>query len=200
MTNHIPLTQLAHSLIGQVLKPGEVAIDATAGNGFDAKFLVDTVGSDGVVFAIDIQQLALSNTQAIAPAAIAIHGNHADLVSLIPAHYHGRISAVVFNLGYLPRGDKAIRTDASTTELGIQSALSLLNDRGCLSVLAYTGHEGGAEENELVARLMHDAANTKRSTLQIFPEIPRPGQPVLYHLRFVAVSFENDSLQIRARM
>ncbi len=39
----------------QVLRPGDVAIDATAGNGADTLALARMVGADGVVHGIDVQ-------------------------------------------------------------------------------------------------------------------------------------------------
>ena len=69
---------------------------------------------------------------------------------LLPESVAGRVQAVMFNLGYLPGGDKQRTTGASTTLAALQSALSLLAPGGVISLLAYTGHPGGREEAELV--------------------------------------------------
>ena len=60
-----PLTEQAHAIIRQVVRPGDVAIDATAGNGHDTRFLAELVGQTGHVFAIDLQQEALQRTAAL---------------------------------------------------------------------------------------------------------------------------------------
>ena len=39
----------------QVLRPGDMAVDATAGNGADTLALARMVGPDGVVHGIDVQ-------------------------------------------------------------------------------------------------------------------------------------------------
>jgi hypothetical protein len=56
----------------------------------------------------------------------------------------------MFNLGYLPGGDKQRTTAASTTLAALHASLSLLAQGGVISLLAYTGHPGGREEAELV--------------------------------------------------
>ena len=53
----------AHGLVASVLKAGDAAVDATLGNGHDALFLAQCVGSSGMVFGFDVQQEALNNTR-----------------------------------------------------------------------------------------------------------------------------------------
>lgn len=43
------------AVCAQVLRPGDVAVDATAGNGHDTLFLAQAVGPSGTVYAIDVQ-------------------------------------------------------------------------------------------------------------------------------------------------
>ena len=57
-----PLTQLAHEAVAKVLQPGDIAIDLTAGNGWDALFLARCVGLRGHVYAFDIQSAAIQAT------------------------------------------------------------------------------------------------------------------------------------------
>ena len=57
-----PLTELAHTLVRAVLQPGDIAIDATAGNGHDTQFLAECVGPNGTVYSFDIQLAALAVT------------------------------------------------------------------------------------------------------------------------------------------
>jgi len=78
------------------------------------------------------------------------HAGHETMGLLLPQTAQGRVKAVMFNLGYLPGGDKWRTTGASTTLAALQSALSLLAPGGLISLLAYTGHPGGREEAELV--------------------------------------------------
>ena len=54
------LTELAHDYLAQQLKPGDRAIDATAGNGHDSAYMAQLVGPEGHVLAIDIQHAAIN--------------------------------------------------------------------------------------------------------------------------------------------
>ena len=101
------LTTLAQELWGQVLRAGDVAVDATAGNGHDTAFLAAAVGPTGTVHAFDVQQPALDATrrllgERLAPgAAPALHchlQSHAELLQHVAP---GSARLVVFNLGAL---------------------------------------------------------------------------------------------------
>ena len=151
------LTELAHAALRAVLQPGETAIDATAGNGHDTRFLAELVGPTGRVFAFDIQPVALANTANLIRGldhVTLLHRDHAELRDAIPREHHGKVTAVMFNLGYLPGGEKTIVTRSDPTLRAINAALELLRVGGVLSVLAYTGHPGGAEEAYAVAKLL----------------------------------------------
>jgi hypothetical protein len=50
---------------------------------------------------------------------------------------------VAFNLGYLPGGDKQLKTGAETTLRALKAASNVLQAGGLISVVAYTGHPGG---------------------------------------------------------
>lgn len=50
---------------------------------------------------------------------------------------------VAFNLGYLPGGDKKIKTESDTTLLALEAAKRIIARGGLISLLAYLGHSGG---------------------------------------------------------
>ncbi len=157
------LTEIAHAAVRTALTQGEIAIDATAGNGWDTLFLRECVGPQGQVFAFDIQPEALAATATrICHAAnvTLLACDHARLRETIPAAFHGRIGAVMFNLGYLPGSDHTITTHPQSTLPAISAALELLRGGGVLTVLAYTGHPGGAEEAVAVEQLFRKASNS----------------------------------------
>src|SRR6185369_16384189 len=58
--------------------------------------------------------------------------------------------AFVFNLGYLPSGDRDIKTAADSTVSALGQAGELLQPSGLILVSVYTGHDGGDEEWEAV--------------------------------------------------
>ena len=156
-----PLTQQAQDAIRTVVLPGETAIDATAGNGYDTQFLAELVGPEGSVFAFDLQPLALQNTasrlrESNLDNVTLIEMDHSRLRELIPEQFHGRIAAVMFNLGYLPGGDKEITTTAASTRRAIQTAAYLLRQDGLMTVIAYTGHDGGASEAQVVEQVLSE--------------------------------------------
>ncbi len=150
-----PLTEQVHDLLSHTALLGETVIDATAGNGHDTLFLAQCVGPQGKVFAFDIQQPAIDQTnlrltEAGYNHATCIKGSHAEMVSLLPETLIEKVAAITFNLGYLPGGNKAITTQIETTLLAVEASTQLLKPSGILTILAYTGHPGGKEEAEAI--------------------------------------------------
>lgn len=158
------LTELAHNILKQYFKPGDFAIDATAGNGHDSCFLARQVGVEGRVFAFDIQQQALDSTtdtlrtQALTERVTLIHRGHEHLLATLPPEYHGKIQTVMFNLGYLPGGDKNRKTTSATTLAALEQAAALLSPGGVITVLAYRGHPGGLEEAHVAEQKLGELA------------------------------------------
>jgi SAM-dependent methyltransferase len=150
-------TELAHDVIRRHVRPGDAVVDATAGNGKDTLFLARLVGTGGCVHAFDIQATALQNTRthitAEAPESAARvvlhHAGHENMAEFLPSHLHGRLAAVIFNLGYLPGGDKTVITNSASTLPALTAAASLLRTGGILTVVVYAGHAGA--ENEACA-------------------------------------------------
>lgn len=153
MSQPIRPTVLAHEHVAAVLRPGDVAIDATAGNGHDTLFLAEGVGETGKVLAFDVQAEAIAAARARVEAAGRtarvefIHGSHAA----IPEHVEpGSVAAVMFNLGYFPGGDHAVITRTGETLAALAAALVVLKPGGVLTVVCYPGHAGGEEESAAV--------------------------------------------------
>jgi SAM-dependent methyltransferase len=179
------LTGRAHRLLAAVLVPGDLAVDATVGNGHDTLFLARRVAPGGRVIGCDIQPTALDAagrrlTAAGLQGAVRLHrAGHERLLELVPAEEHGRVAAVTFNLGYLPGGDKRLTTRAATTRAALDAAARLLRPGGLLSVLAYVGHPGGAAELAVVRAWAE--AQTGRFAVAV-ERSPAPASPVLFAL------------------
>ena len=81
----IDLLELHKYFILKHLRPGDVAVDFTMGNGNDTLFLSRTVGENGRVYAFDIQEEALTSTRAHLTECGApenytlIHDSHANV-------------------------------------------------------------------------------------------------------------------------
>lgn len=55
---------LAADCLRRFLLPGDIAVDATMGNGHDTQMLCELVGESGHVYAFDVQEQAVANTRA----------------------------------------------------------------------------------------------------------------------------------------
>ena len=143
---------MAHSLLERVLRPGDVAVDATAGNGHDTVFLARAVGAAGRVIALDIDPAAVASTRdrcaGAAAACEVIEADHAGLDGVLENCRVRRFSVavVVFNLGYLPGSDKTRPTRPESTVAALVQALGWLRPGGLVTIVCYTGHPGGPEE------------------------------------------------------
>jgi len=149
----VDLTGLHKHFILEHLKEGDVAVDFTMGNGNDTLFLSKTVGSDGRVYAFDIQQEAVESTRQhlednLAPRNYTlICDSHHKVMDYVKEP----IKAGMFNLGYLPRsGKKAVTTMRETTMPAVKAAIDLLLPDGALIVAIYPGHEEGALEGDML--------------------------------------------------
>ena len=153
------LLEQAHDLIVDVLEQGDAAVDATLGNGHDTLFLARCVGRDGKVFGFDVQQAAVGNAgkrlddAGVDSCCYALFcESHADMA----LHITTKVKAVMFNLGYLPGGDKKIITQAHSTVAALSAAIESLSCGGILTVMCYPGHDGGADEADLVTNFVDE--------------------------------------------
>jgi hypothetical protein len=145
---------LSHFFLGERVEPGDHVADATCGNGHDTLFLARLVGPGGKVWVFDLQENALANTRQLLDEAGCLA--QTELV----AAGHERLSefigeplkAAVFNLGYLPGGDKNIVTRPEQTLAALDQAAHLLLPGGIITICIYSGHPGGAEEGEAIER------------------------------------------------
>ncbi|WP_027409582.1 class I SAM-dependent methyltransferase [Anoxybacteroides tepidamans] len=144
----------ARSLIDLAVKEGDIAVDATVGNGHDTLYLAERVGKKGHVFGFDIQSEAIENTakrlqeHGMLEQVTLFQASHDKLIEKISAHYHGRITGAIFNLGYLPGGDKQIVTKPESTIRAIEQLLHILAPEGIIVLVVYHGHPEGAIERD----------------------------------------------------
>ena len=176
---HLPgILAFAHDLLRRALRPGDRAIDATAGNGHDTVLLAQCVGEQGQVYAFDVQASALAATQARLQQAgllnrvTLIADSHAQLQHHVPPG----VQATVFNLGYLPGSDKAIVTQAHSTIAALEQALDLLQRGGVLVMVVYGGHPGADAERTAVEQWAQ-TLDVKRAQILRYQLVNQPGQP-----------------------
>ena len=160
---------------------GGIAVDFTMGNGNDTLWLSERVGQTGTVYAFDIQPEAVARTaermQNEAPfenyrLICASHHTVLDYVS-------EPICAGIFNLGFLPGGDRSITTLRETTLPAVDAALSLLAPKGALLIAVYPGHEEGRLEGELLDEKL-SALPQKQYSVSCLKIVNAPDCPFFY--------------------
>jgi len=75
----------------------------------------------------------------------------------------------MFNLGYLPGGDKQRITRAATTIRGMEQANRCLRPGGILTVIAYPGHPGGSDERDAVKGWFEHQSHTFEAVQIVTP-------------------------------
>lgn len=139
---------LAADCLRQVVRAGDHVIDATMGNGHDTLMLAQLVGETGHVTGFDVQEAAVESSRRL----LTEQGMIERCTLHVLGHEHmaerveGSVRAVVFNLGWLPGGDKSVTTHWETTEKAVSAALSLIEKGGVVTICAYPGHAAGDEE------------------------------------------------------
>ena len=146
--------QYAQTLLRQAIDEGDIAVDATAGNGHDTVFLAELVGPNGYVYAFDVQKEAVDATllrvldHSFEDRVRVLNRGHEEVDQFVTKE----IGAAVFNLGYLPGSDHSIVTKPNTTLEAIRKLLNQLKVGGMIVLVVYHGHEGGKEERDEVIR------------------------------------------------
>ncbi|PMC79344.1 16S rRNA (cytosine(1402)-N(4))-methyltransferase [Aerococcus viridans] len=145
---------ITHQIMKEKIQKGDHVLDATVGKGNDTLLLSQLVEEDGIVYGLDIQPQAI----ALAEKRLCNESNykntklfvkdHSELKQILPEEE--KLQLAIFNLGYLPSGDKQIITQANTTIKAITSVLEHLDTMGLLLVASYIGHLGGMAEFEAV--------------------------------------------------
>ncbi|MBI5272899.1 MAG: class I SAM-dependent methyltransferase [Chlamydiia bacterium] len=172
----------AQSCWKRLLQPGDVAIDATCGNGYDTLFLAQLPLSN--LLSIDIQPEALRSTAKILSQHLTVEEKNRVSLHLLSHEYLTKLPLlkpprlIVYNLGYLPGGNKLLTTRTETTLASLKEALDLLETRGAISMTCYPGHEEGGKE-ELA--LLQYASALPSSLWQVWHQrwLNRPKSPSL---------------------
>jgi len=151
---------LSHKLWARVVRPGDSVLDATAGNGHDSLALarMALLPDGGSLLALDLQEVAVEATRARLSSSLPTEllqrivvrcACHSQLGSLVQPL---SVRLIAANLGYLPgsNSDKSIITRSGTTLTFLQAAAEACAVGGLISIMCYTGHEGGSKEAEAV--------------------------------------------------
>lgn len=154
MTRLDRITELAHLFVGLALDYGDWAVDATAGKGNDTLFLAQKVGPSGQVYAFDVQEEALKVTAGklklknLEKRVTLLHCGHQFMRKTV----NGPVSAIMYNLGFLPGGNREIKTSSRSTLESLDQALLMVRKGGIITVAIYPGHKQGSLEKTAVLR------------------------------------------------
>lgn len=168
-------TSLALAVCEKYISENETAVDCTCGRGFDTLFLAERCRK---VYSFDIQDEALRSAEKLMtgngiswettgeasasadvnlrplkhccafelPRVTFIKDSHINMRRYVKEEP----GVIVFNLGYLPKGDKNITTMPKTTAEAVKLALDMIKTGGLVCVTLYPGHENGREEREVL--------------------------------------------------
>lgn len=134
-----------------------VAADATCGNGHDTLALLEAGVKN--IYAFDIQDQALKNTEALIRSHLPSgHTGECPVKLIKDSHenmgkYIDSLDICIFNLGYLPGGDRSIVTRKESSAKAFMKALELLNPGGLVICVLYQGHDEGRREKAEILRL-----------------------------------------------
>jgi predicted methyltransferase len=146
----------ARFLLEQAVRPGDIAVDCTVGNGHDTLFLAQLVGEEGIIYGFDIQEQAITQTtnrlkehNVFTRCELFLKG-HEQVRKVISEQDYPRLKGAIFNLGYLPGGDKSVVTQATSTLAAVSALLEMMPSGGIIVLVIYHGHEEGKNEKNSV--------------------------------------------------
>ena len=136
------VSDLSHYIIEKFVINKNIAIDGTLGNGYDTDFLSSLFSK---VYSFDIQEVACDNyiDKNIANVEVINDSHH-----LFKKYINEKVDCIMYNLGFLPGGNKEITTLHETSLASIKEGLDILNNGGIMTICIYRGHnEGKIEES-----------------------------------------------------
>lgn len=163
-------TRLSVKIMEEYISHGDLVIDATAGNGNDTLALAKLAGKGGKVLAFDIQQEALKKTESLLKeegffdVCRLILDSHHNMGNYLAEEEKGGVSAIVFNLGYLPRANKELTTKVQTTLPAVEKSLEFIKPNGIVVLIVYSGHEEGMHEKEALLSFASQLSEKKYHT------------------------------------
>lgn len=173
-------TQLTEMIMKKTIKEGQICVDATAGNGHDTLRLAKLVGESGLVYSFDIQDEAIKNTRELLllkgfnKRVILIQDSHENLKDYI----ENQIDFIIYNLGYMPGGDKTITTVTKTTLESVNNALSKMFPGAIMLITAYRGHQEGLDEYKALVDMTRNLEQNKYNVFKLSFENQKNNPPV----------------------
>jgi hypothetical protein len=156
---------IVRNLIKEIKKEELTAVDMTCGKGNDSKFILENL-SVKKLYAFDIQEAAreetFKNIRENEDKFVFILDNHKN----IDLYIKEKIDLAIYNLGYLPKGDKTITTRYQDVIESLEKLFSLFEKNSTCIITFYPGHPQGKEEAIFVEEYLAGLSQKEFSTLK----------------------------------
>lgn len=165
----------------------DYTVDATIGNGNDTMHLA-TISK--FVFGFDIQEQAITNTTNLLKdkriTNYKLFKTSHDKMDSVLKDYKHKIKLILFNLGYLPCGDKSIMTNHKTTLKALEKGMDLLTKDGLILIVFYPHPEGRIEATKVLEYLISNDIK-----YQVYKNTTNKDAPYLVVIKYKNLK-END--------
>lgn len=149
------VSKLSHYIIKSFCINFDIAVDATLGNGHDSDFLSENFSK---VYAFDIQKQAIDKYKEKNKSNVClINDSHENFREYIKEE----VDCIVYNLGFLPGGDKEITTKWQSTLKSLEAGLDILEKGALVTIAVYRGHQEGKKEEEFVLNYVRNLPKNK---------------------------------------
>lgn len=169
------ILNMVKKICSENITKNDFVVDMTVGNGNDTLFLANISKK---VFGFDIQNIAIENTKKLLKENnvdnYELFNISHDKINDVLKEYKNKIKIILFNLGYLPCGDKSFTTNHETTLNAVKNSLSMLCDNGLILIVFYPHPEG-----KLEAHVVLEYLNKNKLEYKIYKNTPNMDAPYL---------------------
>lgn len=165
------LTDLVKIIIDRK-KDIKTAADLTVGAGNDSLYILENTKVERL-YGFDIQKESQEKSKELIgdnPRFIFNLASH----DKIDQYVKENLDLAIYNLGYLPGGNKEITTQYQTTIKSLEKTLGLLNKGGSIILTIYPGHPAGKVESEKIEVYLVGLDQKKYEIIKItYPTRPK---------------------------
>ena len=169
------ILNMVKKICSENITKNDFVVDMTFGNGNDTLFLANISKK---VFGFDIQNIAIENTKKLLKENnvdnYELFNISHDKINDVLKEYENNIKLILFNLGYLPCGDKSITTNHETTLNAVKNSFSMLSSNGLILIVFYPHPEG-----KLEAQVVLEYLNNNNNSYKIYKNTTNEEAPYL---------------------
>lgn len=169
------ILNMVKKICSENITKNDFVVDMTVGNGNDTLFLTNISKK---VFGFDIQDVAIDNTKKLLRENnvynYELFNISHEKINDVLKEYEKNIKLILFNLGYLPCGDKSITTNHKTTLNAVKNSFSMLSSNGLILIVFYPHPEGKTE-----AQVVLEYLNKNKLKYTIYKNTPNMDAPYL---------------------